>query len=182
MKKLFLTAVVAVIAISASAQAYVGAGVGFWRNYDANRTTFNLAPEAGYALSDTWAIGIALNYKYEYNNGVKNNGFAVNPYVRYTVAKMGAFKFFVDGSVQIDALSTTPLVGDSYSGTAWQVGFKPGIAVDLGKQFTLATHVGFLGYRDCNDDYDKYGFPTINKGFGFNVTNEIGSVSIYYNF
>ena len=181
MKKLFLTAVVAVIAISASAQAYVGAGVGFWRNYDANRTTFNLTPEVGYALSDTWAIGIALDYQYAYNNGNKGNSFTVNPYARYTVAKMGAFKFFVDGAVEFTARNRTMVGASTNSGSAWAVGLKPGIAVNLGKQFSLATHVGFLGYRDCNDDYTTF-FGGIDKGFGFNVTNEIGSVSIYYNF
>lgn len=181
MKKLFLTAVVAIIAISANAQAYVGAGAGLWRNFDANRTSFNIAPEVGYALSDTWALGVALDYQYEYSKGNKGNSFSVDPYVRYTVAKMGAFKFFVDGCAEIEARSYKPVGGPDQSGSAWGVGLKPGIALDLGGKFSLATHVGFLGYRTCNDDYNTY-FGGINKGFGFNVTNSIGSVSVYYNF
>lgn len=56
MKKLLLTLLVAVTSLTASAQVYVGGGVGVWRNPDANTTNLYIAPEAGYCLSDKWGV------------------------------------------------------------------------------------------------------------------------------
>ena len=97
MKKLFLSLIVAACSLAASAQAYVGGQVGLWRNTDANHTSFNLAPELGYKLSDQWDLGLSIGFAHEYYKGVKLNGFEVDPYVRYTVAKAGPVSFFIDG-------------------------------------------------------------------------------------
>lgn len=94
MKKLFLSLIVAVCSLAASAQVYVGGQVGLWRNTDDNHTSFNLAPELGYKLSDQWDLGLSIGFAHEYYKGVKLNGFEVDPYVRYTVAKAGPVSFF----------------------------------------------------------------------------------------
>ena len=185
MKKLFLTAVIAIMAVTANAQSYIGAGAQLWRDFDNNRTTFQLAPEVGYTLSDKWAVGVALNCNYNYYGryDLKATTLAVNPYVRYTVAEFGAFKFFVDGEVACGAMSIKRDNMDSVSGSCWEIGLKPGIAFNLSKKFTLTTHLGFLGYRDYDDKFNiTYYTNNFQKGFGFNLTNEIGFVSLYYNF
>lgn len=71
MKKLFLSLIVAVCSLAASAQVYVGGQVGLWRNTDANHTSFNLAPELGYKLSDQWDLGLSIGFAHEYYKGVK---------------------------------------------------------------------------------------------------------------
>ena len=86
MKKLFLSLIVAVCSLAASAQAYVGGQVGLWRNTDANHTSFNLAPELGYKLTNPGDLGLSIGFAHDYNKGLKLNGFEVDPYVRYTVA------------------------------------------------------------------------------------------------
>ena len=43
MKKILTTMFVAIIALTASAQVYVGAGMKAWRDADANKTTLGLS-------------------------------------------------------------------------------------------------------------------------------------------
>ena len=69
MKKLFLSLIVAVCSLAASAQAYVGGQVGLWRNTDANHTSFNLAPELGYKLSNQWDLGLSVGFAHNYYDG-----------------------------------------------------------------------------------------------------------------
>ena len=68
MKKIILTALVAVASLSANAQVWLGGSLGF--NYtkqsikggsDASMTTFSIAPEIGYSLNDKWDLALALN-------------------------------------------------------------------------------------------------------------------------
>ncbi|MBR6203220.1 MAG: outer membrane beta-barrel protein [Bacteroidaceae bacterium] len=127
MKKIILTALVAVASLAANAQIWVGGEVGF----SAGKTTvdgdkygsgakFNLIPEIGYTINDKFDVALAIgishaNYNgsdyegtagYEAEEGApfglkgldyNRNAFKINPYVRYKFAKAGDFTFFVDG-------------------------------------------------------------------------------------
>lgn len=62
MKKIVLFLFVAIATLSVKAQdLYMGGTVGLWRNDDANTTSFKLAPEIGYNLSDNghWALSFS---------------------------------------------------------------------------------------------------------------------------
>lgn len=127
MKKIILTALVAVASLAANAQVWVGGEVGF----SAGKTSidgdkqgagakFNLIPEIGYSINDNFDIAIAIGLSHANYNGdnyAGTNGFdlsadepfglaggdynrnalKINPYVRYKFAKAGDFTFFVDG-------------------------------------------------------------------------------------
>lgn len=173
MKKFFTMLVVAVMAVTASAQVYVGAGVNAWRDADANKTTLGLSPEVGYVLSDNMALGIALDYQYKYAGAVKTHSFAVSPYFRYTFAKMGAVNLFADATAGV--ASTKPKGGDSSTG--WQAGIRPGLSVGLSDKLSFVAHVGFLGYRDA-DEYSYYG----GNGFGAELSSSDLSFGLFYNF
>jgi len=177
MKKFLLTLVVATLSLTASAQVYVGGEVGFWRNYNSNQTTFSLAPEVGYTLSEDWAIGLSLDYDYLYNAGSKKNSFTVAPYARYTFAKFGPCNLFLDGGL---GFATYKYKGASNSNTGWYVGIKPGVAVNLTEKLSFVAHVGFLGYRDSDDDHPYRAFGS--DGFGFNVDGNNLTFGLYYNF
>ena len=67
MKKIVLFLFVAIATLSVKAQdLYMGGTVGLWRNDDANTTSFKLAPEIGYNLSEQWALGVELQFNHEY--------------------------------------------------------------------------------------------------------------------
>lgn len=194
MKKLFLSLIVAVCSLAASAQAYVGGQVGLWRNTDANHTSFNLAPELGYKLSNQWDLGLSIGFAHDYNKGLKLNGFEVDPYVRYTVAKAGPVSFFLDGGFGFATAKAKKGDRKSDPYNMWQIGIKPGVKVSLSKKVDFIASMGFLGYRD-NDDVKVTGIDAIDdifedaspsvygeKGFGFDFSTSNLKFGLIYNF
>ena len=194
MKKLFLSLIVAVCSLAASAQAYVGGQVGLWRNTDANHTSFNLAPELGYKLSNQWDLGLSIGFAHDYNKGLKLNGFEVDPYVRYTVAKAGPVSFFLDGGFGFATAKAKKGDRKSDSYNMWQIGIKPGVKVSLSKKVDFIASMGFLGYRD-NDDVKVTGIDAIDdifedaspsvygeKGFGFDFSTSNLKFGLIYTF
>ena len=84
MKKIVLFLFVAIATLSVKAQdLYMGGTVGLWRNDDANTTSFKLAPEIGYNLSEQWALGVELQFNHEYKEHISTNTFAIAPYARF---------------------------------------------------------------------------------------------------
>lgn len=194
MKKLFLSLIVAVCSLAASAQVYVGGQVGLWRNTDANHTSFNLAPELGYKLSNQWELGLSIGFAHNYYDGTKVNGFQVDPYVRYTVAKAGPVSFFLDGGFGFATAKAKRGDRKSDSYNMWQIGIKPGVKVSLSKKVDFIASMGFLGYRD-NDDVKVTGIDAIDdifedaspsvygeKGFGFDFSTSNLKFGLIYNF
>ena len=194
MKKLFLSLIVAVCSLAASAQAYVGGQVGLWRNTDANHTSFNLAPELGYKLSNQWDLGLSIGFAHDYNKGLKLNGFEVDPYVRYTVAKAGPVSFFLDGGFGFATAKAKKGDRKSDSYKMWQIGIKPGVKVSLSKKVDFIASMGFLGYRDNDDvkvtgigdldDFVEDAIPSVygEKGFGFDFKTSNLKFGLIYNF
>lgn len=198
MKKFFLMLLVAAFSLTAGAQVYLGGEVGLWRNSDDNHTAFKLKPEIGYNLSDKWALGIGIGYNHDYvgtgdvelpgfdaSGSVKVNGFSVTPYARYSFAKFGPVSLFLDGGFGINTykVKVTGEVGDhsasktSDAQTGWQIGIQPGVKVNLAKNIDFIARVGFLGYRDADDQYCQFG----ENGFGFDLSNNL-SFGLFYNF
>ena len=179
MKKIALTMIMAVITITASAQAFIGGEVSLWRNANdgANKTTFAILPEVGYSLSPKWAIGTVVGYQHVYNAGSKTNLWTVQPYARYTLTQFGPVSVFLDGGFGFATYKVTvgDVKGDAQN--AWSVGIKPGLAVNLTKKLSFVTHVGFLGYRDA-DGSEVLG----SEGFGFSLSGNDVSFGVYYNF
>lgn len=194
MKKLFLSLIVAVCSLAASAQVYVSGQVGLKRNTDANHTSFNLAPELGYKLSNQWELGLSIGFAHNYYDGTKVNGFEVDPYVRYTVAKAGPVSFFLDGGFGFATAKAKRGDWKSDSYNMWQIGIKPGVKVSLSKKVDFIASMGFLGYRD-NDDVKVTGIDAIDdifedaspsvygeKGFGFDFSTSNLKFGLIYNF
>lgn len=194
MKKLFLSLIVAICSLAASAQVYVGGQVGLWRNTDANHTSFNLAPELGYKLSNQWELGLSIGFAHNYYDGTKVNGFEVDPYVRYTVAKAGPVSFFLDGGFGFATAKAKRGDWKSDSFNQWQIGIKPGVKVSLSKKVDFIASMGFLGYRDNDDvkvtgigdldDFVEDAIPSVygEKGFGFDFKTSNLKFGLIYNF
>lgn len=181
MKKILLSMVVALVAMTASAQMYVGGELGFWRNWQngANNTTVSVLPEVGYGLTDNIALGVTLGYTYNYNAGTKVNAFKVAPYARYTFLKLDNVNLFLDGGFGFASYKAKVggVSGDAQN--AWEVGVKPGVAVNLTEKVSFVAHVGFLGYRTSDDAVSEAVFG--KNGLGFNLDNAL-TFGLYWNF
>ena len=177
MKKLVMTLVAAVIAVSASAQVYLGGGIGFSsvkiKGADAE-TTFKFLPEVGYNIDESWAVGMVIGYSkgapMAFNDGVTET-FAVNPYVRYTALKTKYVNLFFDGTVGYASVKD--------EGSVYEFGIKPGLAVNLNEHFSFVTHVGFFGYNLIDPKAD--GVKNSSQ-FGLNLDGRNNTFGVYYNF
>ena len=84
MKKFVILLFVAMAALSAKAQVYVGGTVALWHNDDLDATTFAWNPEVGYNLNEKLAIGGVLTFAHSKLDEGKYNAFALAPYARYS--------------------------------------------------------------------------------------------------
>ncbi|MDY4160970.1 MAG: outer membrane beta-barrel protein [Prevotella sp.] len=120
MKKTLLAAVMAVFAMTASAQIYVGGQIGFSTssvNADTegsssiSGTSFKILPEVGYKLNDKWAVGIQVGY----SQGISAFGtFDVNDF-RSLAKNVGSAAFDVLSSsdladVKLNSFRVAPYV------------------------------------------------------------------------
>ena len=153
MKKLLVSLFVMVAALSVNAQdLYMGGVFNLWRNGDANRTNFTIAPEVGYNLNEQWAVGVTFSYSHDYYE---------NKIVR----------LFIDGGL---GFSTNRIKGADKATNGYEIGLKPGIALKLNKNFSLIAKCGFVGFRD---DYS-----VTEDGFGISLQSEDLSFGFHYEF
>ena len=170
MKKIVILLFVAMVALSAKAQVYVGGTVSLWHNDDVDAATFTLNPEVGYNLNEKWAVGGILTFSHSKLDEGKYNAFGLAPYARYSYYENKVVRLFIDGGL---GFSTQKVKGaDAVNG--FEIGFKPGIAIKLNDKFSVLAKCGFLGYRD---DYMNAG-----SGYGFNLKSEDLSFGFHYEF
>lgn len=179
MKKFVLMVMVAVATMTAGAQFYVGGEVGLWREWQngANKSFATILPEVGYVLDDSWAIGTVIGYKYQYDKGAKCNALEVAPYARYTFLKLDKVNVFVDGGFGFYTYKWKYKGFKGEAQNAWEVGLKPGVAVNLNDKLSFVTHFGFLGYRDA-DEAPIFG----RNGFGLDASGNALTFGLYWNF
>ena len=183
MKKFILTAIVAVASVAANAQVWVGGEVGYNTSkitIDGTKAnaenTVTILPEIGYSLNENWDVAVAIGYKHgdekEHITGefVGTNSFILNPYVRYSYAKVGDLKFFVDGGF---SYMNTHFCGDDDNMNSWSLGFKPGLAYSVSPKTTLVAHLGDLSYG-----FSKIGDVKKNS-FNLDLKNSI-TFGVYF--
>lgn len=99
MKKFVILLFVAMAALSAKAQVYVGGTVSLWHNDDVDATTFTLNPEVGYNLNEKWAVGGILTFSHSKLDEGKYNAFGLAPYARYSYYENKVVRLFIDGGL-----------------------------------------------------------------------------------
>ena len=125
MKKIMMTLAADVLAISASAQVYVGGTLGFksenvnhdlgnGASTDQKETTFKIRPEVGYNLNENWAVGAQIGFTSitHNNNGPTTTMFDIAPYARYTFLKLGSVSIFADGKINFGTSTTETDLGN----------------------------------------------------------------------
>ena len=181
MKKVFLATIVAMGSLVANAQMWVGGAVGFnIEDPDVGDkiTSITIAPEIGYSLNEKWDLAAAFNFSHEKQGKIKDWGWTIEPYARYTFAEVGIAKFFVEGAVAYGSEEKTivnELTGKTSTADGWQfvVGVRPGIKVDVNDNLAVVTKLGILGYKYVND---------IGKEFGANVNANALSLGLIWKF
>ncbi len=185
MKKILMTIAAAFVAVSMSAQVYLGGSFAFqaWNSQklvgDKSETVFKILPEIGYNLNDEWAVGTVIGYESNKFSGIDIDGvnfgsesaFAFCPYARYTFAKLGKVNLFVDGGVDFISASDADW-------TSLGIGFKPGLAVNLTDKLSFVSHIGFIGYEELNPDGDENNISE----FGIDLSGANLTFGLYYNF
>ena len=181
MKKVMMTLVAALMTVAASAQVYVGGSLGIGSvKLGANdaKTSFKIVPEIGYNINDEWAVGLAIGYqqgecklgKADYLQETEMKLFGVNPYVRNTFLRTKYVNVFVDGGL------TYQTVKDF--GSDFQIGLKPGVAVNFNDKLSFVAHIGFIGYETFSPKGDGKSSNTVGVDLdGNNIT-----FGLYWNF
>lgn len=180
MKKLFTLVAAALMGVctTLASDFYIGGSLGVLHNSTSDVTTASILPEVGFNCADNWAIGTSIGYSYAGNKSMGNHSFVLDPYVRYTFFKSGIVSIFADGGIDFSAGRTTYKEGHGKGSVTLGIGIKPGIAVNLSKQFSIVAHCGLLGYTYGNDAAKAGGRFT---GGGLDLSNAL-SFGLYYNF
>ena len=190
MKKIMMTLAAVCVAATMNAQVYVGGSLGFNSKHsgvaDKNYTTFTIAPEVGYTLSDKFAVGVALGFTsgdmltYQDKFGATYTGkataFEIKPYARYTFAKLDNFSFFVDGAVWY---GNANLKNVDVKYNEYGIALEPGIAYNVNDKISLVAHIGSLGFSSMKADYSG---AKADTEFGLGVSGSALSFGLYYNF
>lgn len=194
MKKIITTVMLAVAAICSTAQAgdfYLGGAVGFMHKSGNEKSTneFTLMPELGYSFNDKWGVGGTIGYTYLNTNykatslsDTNLNLFTINPYVRFTYFRTSndLIALFIDGSVGFGIGSTTyEDLNKTKTAVTYEVGFKPGIAINITDHFSIVSHLGFLGYHGANDNAKDGGQEEYG---GVNFDSNHLDIGLYYTF
>lgn len=188
MKKFLMTIAAAFVAVSMSAQIYVGGSFAVNSfssqknavdHADRSETAFKFMPEVGYNINEEWAVGCAFGYEsdkfHKINDPSENiaseSAFSINPYARYTYLKAGKVNLFVDGGVEFTSASKADW-------TRLAFGVKPGLAVNLTDQISFVSHLGFIGFDQLNPDGDDNNTTKVGVDLsGANLT-----FGLYFNF
>lgn len=184
MKKLVLVAFFAVLGfVSVQAQVRLGGSVKVWYDNESEVTTYTLMPEFGYKLNDKWEVGTFIGF----NGGALSDSdrktassFAFKPFARYTFLRAGIFSMFCEGGFDIvagNAGSMSRGYKEFDNSTAFAIGFRPGVDIELTEHWSLESHLGFLGYS-ANEHYV---FGAYNPGVGFSFANAM-SLGLIYQF
>ena len=172
MKKIAVFLFVAMVALSAKAQVYVGGSLGFWHNDDGKgKTTSIIAPEIGYNINPKWSIGGTVILSHTKLDKYNTNGFGIAPYARYSYYENERVRLFVDGGFGLS--SKKEFNSDEREG-GFEIGLKPGFSLKLNDKFSVLAKCGFLGYRD---DYLMG-----EDGTGLSLSGENLSFGLYYQF
>ncbi len=187
MKRIILGALLSLAAITTPAMAgnwYVGGTVGFMHTSKDDITTneFSLQPEVGYNTSEKWSFGGQLGYLYRNYAGedVNLNLFNIRPYARFTYFRTSndLVQLFIDGTVGF-GIGSTSVYNESSTACTYEVGLKPGIALNVSDHFSIVAHLGFVGYHGANNNAKEGGEPEYG---GVRFSSENLTIGLYYNF
>jgi len=191
MKKIALTSLLAVFAVSAAnadTKHFVGGSAALVLGSN-HSTVLSVAPEFGWKYSKDWDLGVTakLGYDQTYlpaNYGVNGDtySYGVGAFARYRVTQFGGVKLLLKGSAVLDMMTLSPDAPGADSETTAEIGVAvvPMITYDISESFTLYANLNFLGF------YTGYVFENkdlgINDRFIFGIVGNTDTVANTGNF
>lgn len=149
MKKIVLTSLLAVFAVSSAQAADFFVGGGASLNMDnSHENSIGVSPEFGWRYNDNWdlGLGVGLNYdRTDADNGAFNYG--ANVFARYKVAQFGDFKLLLRGDFGakfMTAVSDNEML-DGETSAMLGLSIAPMVTYDVSESFTLYANLNFLG-------------------------------------
>ena len=139
----------------------LGTGVFYHKYNEDSETTFGLAPEIGYFISDKFAIGMSIGFNYsiakyedwnadisDYERKSENaTGWGIGTYVRYYAIKTERFGLYLQGGL---SFISTKYEYNTKAENFFYAGIKPCVSYNISDRFTIHAAFGDLGYYDYN--------------------------------
>jgi opacity protein-like surface antigen len=175
MKKILMTLAAAFVAVSMSAQVYVG-GTANLNTHGSDSKTYSIAPEIGYQLDNQLGVGIKLGYGYTKNAPTPSTTtLSVNPYLRYNFVEVGKVKVFVDGGIYF----ATSKQKEADANNMFGINVIPGISYNLTNKISIAAHANPIfswdviapAHSTCTNNIEllnDFGVDTFRFGFYYN--------------
>lgn len=147
---------------------------------DYNRTGFIISPEAGYFLSDKFAVGAEIGggiqtQKYPdsmFNVKQTQSQFSIAPFARYYFINQ-KFGLFGEGSMGITFGKTKNYSSGSPTNetqiTNYSMGIYPGIYYSVSDHLMLESTIGWFGFSSVKYKYSNNSSETYND-FGLNLS------------
>jgi len=187
MKKIALTSLLAVL-FATGAQAnqwFVGGSVGYQYDQDTS-STYIIAPELGYNLTNKWDIGLGLGIGgVSFDSSVATDDiftFSVAPFARYNVVSFGDFRVLLKGVASYSYVSQGDL-----NASVFGVNVKPMVIYDISPSFSLYAELNFLNAGiNVSSDNTPGSKSHTSAGFGVDSSNVLNTnnfqVGFTYNF
>lgn len=171
MKKLALTSLLAVFAISSANAAtnYFVGGSTALAFTDGHKNVASVAPEFGWKVNSKWDLGIMGDFEYVRDSKDDAYEYGVGVFTRYHAAKFGDVELLFKGGVEADFVSF-----DGHTGTELNAAIIPMITYDVSESFTLYANLDFLGvYAGYAWKNEKVG---LERGWGFGANADSDKV------
>lgn len=154
---------------------------------DFKTSDFEIAPSAGYFVTDNIALGLAFGYgssKVDVGTAdATNSTLSVGAFGRYYFTP--ASKFSIFGQLGVNYMNydlefnpETGVPGES-KGNGFGIGVAPGVSYFLAKNFAIEATFGILSYETLNPDED--GVDSTN-GFNFGLDMRDIRLGLVYKF
>lgn len=115
-----------------------------------SKIAYKFLPEIGYQFNKQWSVGLEFGLQKGSPCSLVEVGnqtmYTVAPYVRYNFVSSKLFDVFMEGTVGYGRINKVNI--DNF-----EIGIKPGVALNLSDKFSLITKLGFLGYRGCSPEH-----------------------------
>ncbi len=177
MKKIFLTSLLAVFAVSGAQAAnyFMGGSAGLSMD-DTHKNQIMVSPELGWNYNSNWDFGLGVDFAYTHDNDDLFN-YGVHGFTRYKLAEFGGIKLLMKGSIGADfaTFSSDNAAIDGETATSLTASVIPMITYDLSESFTLYANLNFMGvyagYTFKNDNLD------LKDGWNFGAFADASNVA-----
>ncbi len=177
MKKIVLTSLLAVFAVSgAQAANYFAGGAAMISMDETHTNILGIAPEVGWKYNENWDFGMGLNFTYD--RDVEDTfDYGANIFARYKIAQFGNFKLLLRGDfgAAFETISSDVEARDGETTVGLAATIAPMVTYDVSETFTLYANLNFLGvnagYNFENKDLG------IDDSWNFNVFGDSSNVA-----